>query len=202
MGGRGKVFVAVVALVVCSAAVRADGREWAIQLSRSAYWIGWGTPIMMAAVGSASTHEAGRHIIDATLAGSAVCEGLKYVFRQGRPRNPEATGGMPSGQAALAFASATGIGDQYHEWRVPLYLWAAAVGWSRHRLRAHYWHQVVAGAIVGSVVARMSRDSGNGLFNGLFYDDDRPNGFLASPGAWRIAAPGGEVTLWSRSWDF
>jgi hypothetical protein len=190
------------ALSLSVAAARADERDWAVDLSRSAYWVGWGMPAALGLFGGSSTHRAGRHVADATVGAVVINQGLKEVFRQGRPNNPDDTAGMPSGHSALVFASATALGDQYHEWRVPLYVWASAVGWSRHRLRAHYWHQVFAGAVVGFSIARISRDSHEGVCRGLFFDEDEPAHFLGVPGTGLPSVLAREATLWEWKMDF
>lgn len=193
-------------MAVSSLAV-ADGRddpaeEIAHGLSDTLGVVALGGPLAMTVAGGSSTHRAGRHAADAVVGALVVTEAAKRVWRQGRPDDPAATDGFPSGHTSLAFAFATGVGDRYHEWRVPLYAWAAAVGWSRIKLHRHYLHQVAAGAVVGFGMARISRDSHDGVCDGLFFDEDGASQFLASPEAWRRPARVGDLTLWEWSRDF
>ncbi len=118
------------------------------------------------------------------------------------PTIPSRRMAFPSGHAAVAFGLATGVGDQYHEWRVPLYLWATAVGWSRRELDAHYLHQVLGGALIGFAVARVSRDSHEGVCQGLFFDEDGPNGLVGPLRRGELALLSDDTTLGQWKWRF
>ena len=67
-----------------------------------------------------------------------------------RVRQP-ASRSFPSGHAASAFAFATAMGRAAPRLRLPLYLAAATVAYSRVHTGVHYPSDVAAGAIVGCV---------------------------------------------------
>jgi membrane-associated phospholipid phosphatase len=164
-------------------------------------WVSFGAPVAMTVLGGSSTHRVGRRAADSVLGAAAVAEGLKRVHCEGRPSCPTDSRGFPSGHTAIAFALATGIGDQYRQWRTPLYAWATAVGWSRYKLDQHFAHQVIAGALIGFTVARVSRDSHEGVCGGLFIDEDSPSGFVG-PKPGEIGLMGNDATLWQWRMEF
>jgi membrane-associated phospholipid phosphatase len=85
---------------------------------------------------------------------------LKYVV--GRPR-PAAAGPLvgpefdsfPSGHATSVFAVATVLGAVYPRLRWPLYTLAAAIALGRVYLARHHLSDVVAGALIGLVIASL-----------------------------------------------
>ena len=85
---------------------------------------------------------------------------LKNTIRRERPfiRHTDIVklsngGGMsfPSGHASSAFAIAASIALDNKQWyiRVPVFVWAGLVGYSRIDLGVHYPSDVLAGAVVG-----------------------------------------------------
>jgi len=60
---------------------------------------------------------------------------------------------FPSGHTACAVAFASGAGQQLPLVGIPLHVLAAAVGYSRVHTGVHYPGDVVAGAVLGSVIA-------------------------------------------------
>lgn len=62
---------------------------------------------------------------------------------------------FPSGHTSMAFSLATSLSLRYSNAGtiIPLYLWAGFVGYSRIYLGLHYPSDVLAGALVGSIVA-------------------------------------------------
>jgi undecaprenyl-diphosphatase len=93
---------------------------------------------------------------------------LKDVFDRPRPSaryaepepllHPPPSHSFPSGHAATSFACATVIGASAPKLRVPLYVLAALIAWSRVYVGVHYPVDVVVGALycvaVGSVLVR------------------------------------------------
>jgi membrane-associated phospholipid phosphatase len=61
---------------------------------------------------------------------------------------------FPSGHSAAAFAFATGVGRELPQAAAPLRVLAAAVGYSRVHTGVHYPGDVVAGALLGTMLAQ------------------------------------------------
>jgi membrane-associated phospholipid phosphatase len=118
------------------------------------------------------------------LAGAAASGGKLLVGR----RRPGGTSGayvfhpfsgddaFPSGHTTMAFALAASLSDEIHRpWAtVGLYAAAAGTGWSRLNDDKHWFSDVLAGAAVGVVSAKLI----NGRWR-LFHI--RPPGFLFGP---------------------
>ena len=93
---------------------------------------------------------------------------VKPLGQRGRPDRageqvPEArhvrmprTTSFPSGHTAAAFAFATGVGHVLPSDAVPLRGLAALVGYSRVHTGVHYPGDVVAGALIGTVLAQFA----------------------------------------------
>ncbi len=64
---------------------------------------------------------------------------------------------FPSGHSAAAFAGAGTWGGQGRRGTILGYVYAAAVGWSRLYLGAHWPSDVVAGAVIGILLASLAR---------------------------------------------
>ncbi len=60
---------------------------------------------------------------------------------------------FPSGHTSYAFAAATCIAYYNRKWGVPAVVFAAIVGFSRMYLYVHWPTDVLAGAIIGTVIA-------------------------------------------------
>jgi undecaprenyl-diphosphatase len=60
---------------------------------------------------------------------------------------------MPSGHASTAFAAAVAVGLVYERLRWPLLALAVVIGVSRVWLGVHYLSDVLAGAVLGTIVA-------------------------------------------------
>ena len=96
-----------------------------------------------------------RHLTNANIMLTAtVCAALttlvlKHTVRQQRP-NGRAYNSFPSGHATTAFTFAAVVTER-HGWQagVPAYLLAALVGYQRVSGKAHYFHDVLAGAMLG-----------------------------------------------------
>jgi membrane-associated phospholipid phosphatase len=101
------------------------------------------------------------------LASDFVADGLSLVLRQaiGRDRPPIVypepkplvhvphTGAFPSGHASTAFACATVIAWASPRLRVPAFVLAAAIAWSRVYVGVHWPLDVLGGAVLGVLVA-------------------------------------------------
>jgi undecaprenyl-diphosphatase len=102
----------------------------------------------------------------AALLGAMLAAGLKEVFERLRPpvADPTVTtlvatpGGysFPSGHATTAFAAAVAVGTLHPRLRWPLLGLAAMVGFSRVYLGVHYGLDVLAGAVLGTIVGLAS----------------------------------------------
>jgi len=77
-----------------------------------------------------------------------VTEALKLTIDEQRPNGGDHA--FPSGHSALAFMGAEAIRDHYGgAWGAPAYALAAWTGYTRVRADEHYWHDVIAGALIG-----------------------------------------------------
>ena len=80
----------------------------------------------------------------------AVTYGLKYTINERRPNGGSLS--FPSGHTSAAFQGAAFIQDRYGwEYSLPAYTAAAFVGYSRIESNKHYFHDVFAGAIIGTI---------------------------------------------------
>jgi undecaprenyl-diphosphatase len=87
---------------------------------------------------------------------------LKQVADRARPNvsyakpepllHPPSSNSFPSGHAATSFAAATVIGAAAPRLRVPLYLLAALIAWSRVYVGVHYPLDVLFGALWGLTI--------------------------------------------------
>jgi membrane-associated phospholipid phosphatase len=124
---------------------------------------------ILAAVGG----ERGRSAATSGLASVAVAAalvnlGVKPLGRRRRPdrvvervpvarhtRMPASTS-FPSGHSATAFAFATGVGHVLPSTAIPLRGLAAVVAYSRVHTGVHYPGDVVAGALIGTMLAQLT----------------------------------------------
>lgn len=84
---------------------------------------------------------------------------LKYATNRKRPEGEtsKANSSFPSSHAATAFAAASALGHAYPRIRLPAYAAAALIGYSRVYEQRHFATDVIAGACVGLLSARLSR---------------------------------------------
>ena len=101
------------------------------------------------------------------LASDFVADGLSYALRQAidRDRPPLVyaepkplvalphSGAFPSGHASTAFACATVLAWVFPRLRIPAFVLAAAIAWSRVYVGVHWPLDVLGGAILGVLVA-------------------------------------------------
>lgn len=177
--------------------------ETAGAISEASYWIMRSVPPALALFGGGEEERIGRRMLDAGVASGLAAEGLKRLTRQGRPDDPNAEDGFPSGHATAAWALAEAAGAADCDLRPYTYAFATAVTWSRVKLKRHTVWQAVAGAALGYGVARASASTPNGLLGGLFVDDgDRRTSAAFRPG-WAGTPPAYQrpmVTLWEAHW--
>lgn len=96
---------------------------------------------------------------ESVLISQGVTEILKRTVKEERPNGSD-NFSFPSGHSAGAFSSAMFVHKRYG-WKPALipYAMAAVTGWSRVHARAHYWHDVLAGAAVSALVTWCVVDS-------------------------------------------
>ena len=85
------------------------------------------------------------------LAAQLASEGIKALELERRPNGSDYKS-LPSGHAAGAFSAAMFVHKRYG-WKPALipYGMSLVTGWSRVKARAHYWHDVLAGAAVSAL---------------------------------------------------
>ncbi len=112
-----------------------------------------GFSILLMAYGNEDRQNTGRLLSSAYLSTGILTYGVKQLVRRKRPLddmlgNPS----MPSGHASIAFSAATILGYRYPRWRIPLYIGAGLVGFSRVYLGRHYTSDVLVGAVIGTTM--------------------------------------------------
>ena len=112
-----------------------------------------GFSILLMAYGNEDRQNTGRLLSSAYISTGLITYGIKQLVRRKRPLddmlgNPS----MPSGHASIAFSAATILGYEYPKWRIPLYIGASLVGFSRIYLGRHYTSDVLVGAAIGTTM--------------------------------------------------
>ena len=112
-----------------------------------------GASILLMAYGNAAHRETGRLLSSAYMGAGIITYGMKKLVGRKRPLD-ETLGNpsMPSGHASITFSVATILGYQYPKLRIPLYIGAGLVGFSRIYLGRHYTSDVVVGAAIGTAM--------------------------------------------------
>jgi len=120
----------------------------------------------------------GLHLVTAIAVNAALTQSLKMAVDRQRPYekypalivpydNSEKGQSFPSGHTSTAFATATSISMDFKKWYVvvPAYTWAASVGYARLKKGEHYPSDVIAGAVLGTGSAFLSKWLNKQLFN-------------------------------------
>jgi undecaprenyl-diphosphatase len=124
--------------------------------------------VLAATGGRRGRRAAASGLVSLAVAATVVNLGVKPLGRRKRPdravaevpvarhvRMPSSTS-FPSGHSASAFAFATGVGHVLPPAAIPLHGLAAAVAYSRVHTGVHYPGDVVAGALMGTVLAQLT----------------------------------------------
>lgn len=98
---------------------------------------------------------------------SGLCTLIKYAVNRKRPEgvSDRWNSSFPSGHSTMSAFIAVYFGARYPRYRIPLYLWALAVGASRVYLKRHWVSDVIAGYALGATTA---------YFTLRFYDNRSP----------------------------
>jgi len=100
-----------------------------------------------------------------------VTKGLQRSVQEERP-DGTSKDSFPSGHATSAFAAATMAADRHPKQAPYWYGAAAAIAWSRVRLKRHHTRDVLAGAAIGYGMAKLEQQLPRGLLIAPFYDPD------------------------------
>ena len=111
---------------------------------------------------------------DALISSTIIAEGLKRIVHKRRPDDSD-NQSFPSGHATAVFAVAT-MQAHYHPKRAVLwYAGATAISASRVTLHKHYTVDVLAGAALGFVGARLELGQNRGLILRPFVHQSAPD---------------------------
>jgi membrane-associated phospholipid phosphatase len=105
-----------------------------------------------------------------------VAEGLKRTVRERRPDGSDRRS-FPSGHTSISFAAAATL-HQRNGWRagLPATFIAAFVGVARVKADRHYWHDVLAGAVIGEAAGFLITSPRNSNIRILPWGDTQGGG--------------------------
>ena len=112
----------------------------------------WGACLFLCSFGNEKMFETGKLASAGYIESGFIVFVLKETIRRSRPLNEDEENSFPSGHSTFAFTLATIAGHQYPKLRIPLYLMAMGTGFSRVYLGKHYPSDVLAGAIIGTLI--------------------------------------------------
>ena len=120
-----------------------------------------GVSVLLMAYGGDTHRDTGRLLTSTFISTGVIVWGMKEIIGRERPLDDASNPAFPSGHTAYAFAGATLLGSRYPKLRIPLYIGAGLVGFTRIYLGRHYASDVIAGAAVGTITgALVSRHRG------------------------------------------
>jgi hypothetical protein len=100
-------------------------------------------------------HDGAQQFVLGFVANAGVTKGLKYLVDKDRPDGSDQNS-LPSGHTSIAFQSATFFHFRYGlRSAVPAYAAAAFVGYSRMHADKHFFEDVLLGAAIGALSARL-----------------------------------------------
>ena len=113
-----------------------------------------GLSLLTVTYGKEKNRQTGRLMSSAFSGSSLIVYTTKRLINRRRPLDIHDTDtpALPSGHTANAFAMATILGNRHPKLRIPLYIGAGMVGFSRIYLGRHYVSDVLMGATVGTGV--------------------------------------------------
>lgn len=110
------------------------------------------------------------------LLASGASYGLKRIFPQDRPDGSDRHS-FPSGHASVSFAAAATL-ENRHGWKagVPAFIVATFVSVARVEARKHQWHDVVAGAALGTGIGLLLTSKRNPRVRLIPFGDSKGGG--------------------------
>lgn len=173
--------LAVVALVALLGGVRpavaaSTAHDVAQHLSNEGILILMGAAVLEPSV----AHKHGRpesiRVADGIFTATLASELLKHIIRERRPDGSRSLESFPSGHATAAFAAAMAISHYFPKQAPFWFLGATAIAWSRVEVRAHHTKDVIAGALLGSLMGHFATHLPHGLILGPLLNVPRPDG--------------------------
>ena len=127
-----------------------------------------GASLLLMAYGNDKNRETGRLLTSTFISTGVIVWGMKHIIGRKRPLDDVSNPAFPSGHTASAFAGATLLGNRYPKLRIPLYIGAGLVGFTRIYLGRHYLSDVIAGAAVGTITGALVSNHGATLLEWRF----------------------------------